>query len=180
MKANDKQLVIALQCGSDPAPFSELYDRFAPHIYRFVYFKIGSVSDAQDIVSEVFLKAWASIIEKKKGVTNFRAFIYTIARNQIVDFYRKKRQQIPIGDMVDEIIIAPMLVEKMQLNYDVEKILKILRTMKDEYRDVLMLRFMDEMSYKEIGQILQKSQVNVRVLSHRALKTLKERIESQL
>ncbi len=176
MKGNNKQLVLKLQFDNDPEAFSELYDRFAEPIYRFIYFKVGSRVDAQDLTSEVFLKAWAAIREKKDGVLNFRAFLYRIARNLVVDFYRAKRQNTSIEAIDPDAIMVSAHIDRIANNQELTVVLKAVRSLKDEYRELIIFRFMDQMSYKEIGQILNKSQVTVRVTMHRAVKTLKKHL----
>ena len=177
MKGNNKQLVLKLQFDGDPEAFSELYDRFAPAIYRFIYFKIGSKVDAQDLTSEVFLKAWAAIREKKDGVLNFRAFVYKIARNLVVDFYRKKRNTTSIDTIEEDRLATDTNIDRIANNQELTSILRSVRSLKDEYRELIIFRYMDEMSYKEIGVILNKSQVAVRVTMHRAVQTLKRHLE---
>tara|TARA_Y100000031_G_C8203653_1_gene377518 strand:- start:574 stop:1146 length:573 start_codon:yes stop_codon:yes gene_type:complete len=176
VKGNNKQLVLKLQFDNDPEAFSELYDRFAEPIYRFIYFKVGSRVDAQDLTSEVFLKAWAAIREKKEGVLNFRAFLYRIARNLVVDFYRAKRQNTSIEAIDPDAIMVSANIDRIANNQELSVVLKAVRSLKDEYRELIIFRFMDQMSYKEIGQILNKSQVTVRVTMHRAVKTLKRHL----
>jgi len=176
VKGNNKQLVLKLQFNNDPEAFSELYDRLAQPIYRFIYFKVGSKADAQDLTSEVFLKAWAAIRERKDGVLNFRAFVYRIARNIVVDFYRKKRDITSIDTIEDDRFVTGSNIEKIANNQELTVVLKAVRSLKDEYRELIIFRYLDEMSYKEIAEIVNKSHVAVRVTMHRAVKTLKKHL----
>lgn len=179
MKSSNKQLVLKLQYNNSPEAFAELYDRCAPHIYRFIYFKVSSKNDAQDLTSECFLRAWAAIREKKEGVEHFRAFLYRIARNLVVDFYRKKRQITSIDDLDEELGVTNHDLERLNSKQDTDRVLETMRGLKDEYRELIIFRFLDEMSYGEIAEILGKSQVSVRVTAHRALNMLKKQLKTE-
>jgi len=172
----EKWLLYQLVSKKDSNAFGELYDMYAPRIYRFIYFKVSSVSDAEDLTAEVFLKTWEYVSEGKE-VKHFAGLLYRIARNRVIDFYRHRSTQ-PTQE-IDETILEKisdqgMAAKKMQEANEVQGVIKNLQKLKDEYREVITLRFIDELSMGEIAEILQKSQISVRVLLHRALKTLKK------
>jgi len=90
-KLNEKKLVYSVRVKKDPSAFAELYDSYVEKIYRFVYFKINSKEEAEDIVSSVFLKVWTYLIEyTEKEIDSFSGLIYRVARNAIIDFYRER------------------------------------------------------------------------------------------
>jgi len=89
---NEKSLLFKLQTKRDPDAFAALYDTYVERIYRFVFFKVGNQTDTEDIVSETFLKTWNYITShKSEEVKSFSGLLYRIARNCIVDYYRKKQ-----------------------------------------------------------------------------------------
>jgi len=88
-KLSEKILLFKLQAKEDPEAFAKLYDIYARRIYSFVFFKVGNREEAEDITSEVFLKAWRYISEKKE-IESFSGLLYKLSRNCIVDLYRKK------------------------------------------------------------------------------------------
>lgn len=159
----------------DPDAFSEIYDLYVSKIYRFIYFKVSSVEEAEDLTSEVFLKTWQYINEGKGEIKHIGALLYRIARNIVIDYYRERAQKEKMNDeLTDDLEIASDELRKLNVNLEMENIEKNLRKLKDEYREVIMLRFIEELSISEIAQVLEKSKGAVRVLIFRALETLKE------
>lgn len=195
----EKKLFWQFRKTKDPDLFGEIYDLYVDSIYRFVYFKVSSREEAQDLTSEVFLKAWQYLAgplrpprfgEASQGsseageaekINNIRAFLYQIARNTVIDFYRKRSQKnvTYINSMAPEEAEriedkSINILEKVKLDSKIEEIKKALEGIKDEYREILILRFIEEMGVGEIADILGKSKNNVRVLIFRALKATKE------
>lgn len=163
----------------DKDAFMQAYDNYVDDIYRFIYFKVGSADEAGDITSQVFLKTWNYIQEDKlESISTLRALIYKIARNCIIDHYRSiKTDKVNIDDEN-----APVELEdtkqdvgrQAEINSDMEEVRRNLDKLKDEYKEILILRYINELSFKEIAKITGKSKSNVRVLSHRALNALRE------
>jgi len=181
MSSNIKEKILLLRLQKrDPEAFAQLYDLYVASIYRFILFKVPTRQDAEDLTSEVFLKTWQYIGEAGNNVGNFRSLLYASARNLVVDFYRRRSQGEMIGD--EEVLLQ--LEDSRQQNFlnqidakaDVKNLESCLRRLKDEYRDVIILRFLDELSISEIAEVLNKSKGSVRVLIHRALKVVKELI----
>src|SRR3989338_645253 len=90
----EKLLLFKLRVGHDPEAYGKLYDLYVSRIYRFIYFKIPTAEEAQDITSEVFLKLW-EYIREGKAVRSVGPLLFQIARNAIVDFYRKRASSGP-------------------------------------------------------------------------------------
>jgi RNA polymerase sigma-70 factor (ECF subfamily) len=162
---------------SDPEAYAQFYDLYVTRIYRFVFFKINSVTDAQDITSDVFLKLWQYIREGKE-IKNLNAFVYIIARNLVIDFYRQKsRQDEPLSETHDNIPDGEIDALKQQImDSEISETLAGLENLKDEYKEVIILKYLDELSNSEIATVLGKSNGSIRVLLHRAMKALRENI----
>jgi len=153
--------------------FGKIYDKYIEKIYRFVYLKVSSGDIAQDICSETFLKGWEYF--KVQKVDNPQAFLYRIARNLVIDHYRQKgraqfvsTENLPIAD--PQIGIE----EKIAITSDIEQIKADLTNLKEDYQNVIIFRYLDDLSIPEISKMMNKSEENCRVLLHRALKALKE------
>ncbi len=179
MKNPFSQKILFLKVkNQDPEAYGQFYDLYVKRIYRFIYFKVNSVSDSQDITSEVFLKLWQYIREGKE-IKNLNAFIYIVARNLVIDFYRQRHQDsLSINDDKAPDIAdsrSDMLKEQM-VDSDLQSTIKGLDRLKDEYKEAIILKYFDELSISEIAEILNKSKGAVRVLLHRALKALKDNI----
>lgn len=167
----------------DKEAFVKAYDLYVDNIYRFIYFKVGSKEEAQDLSSAVFLKAWNHI--QTNSLTDFKtlkALLYKIARNAIIDYYREnsKRSFSSIDDessQTDVMDDQQDLVAKIENAFEFSLVEKKLADLKDEYREIIILRFMEELSIGEIAEILNKSKGNVRILTYRALKALRDLME---
>lgn len=174
----EKWLLYRVQMEQDGDAFAELYSRYIDKIYRFIFFKISNEEEAKDLASDVFLKAWDYLNNRsrEKQIQHFGGFIYRIARNAIIDVYRTRAKNMESSiDSLDE---ARLPVESpqdtMHTQMEAKQLLAVIKKMKQEYQDVLLLRYVEELSISEIAEILEKGQTAVRVTLHRATKKLKE------
>ncbi|MBI5765779.1 RNA polymerase sigma factor [Candidatus Falkowbacteria bacterium] len=179
-----KKILFLKVKNKDKEAYGRFYDLYATRIYRFIFFKINSVSDAQDLTSEVFLKLWQYIKEDKE-IKNLNAFTYMVARNTVIDFYRSKHRKEDSVEEVEESDLAKTLADNRAdplaqqiVNSDLNQVLKGLENLKDEYKEVIILKYLDELSIGEIAEVLNKSRGAVRVLLHRAAKALKETVNA--
>lgn len=166
----------------DREAFTKAYDENVSDIYRFIYFKVGSDEEAKDITSAVFLKTWNHIqTNTLLSAKTLRALFYKIARNAIIDHYREhgKSQVISIEDENTKIDIPVETDEEARLDIerDIEMIRGKLPLLKEEYREIIIMKFINELELEEISDITGKSKGNIRVLTHRALKALKDLVD---
>jgi len=171
----EKKILYRVVVQKNPEAYAELYDRYVEKIYRFVYYKVRSKEEAEDLVSDIFLKCWNYLISQPKaGISSFSGLIYKIARNAIVDVYRNKarNQEYPLEMGFD--IPDTSAIEKLETHLEIEQVLKLIQKLKHEYQEVILLKYVEELSIGEIARILEKSQTSVRVILHRATKKLKE------
>lgn len=174
----EKWLLYQLKTKRDPEVYGELYDLYVTRIYRFIYFKVSSSSDAEDLTAEVFLKTWEYLKERRE-IESFGGLLYKIARNLVIDFYRRRSlKEVGLEQVFAERLSdGGATVEKLINANEALTIINNLRLLKEEYREVLTLRFIDGLDVGEAAEILGKSQIGIRVLTHRALKTLRKLIE---
>jgi RNA polymerase sigma-70 factor, ECF subfamily len=177
-KIEEKLLLYKIK-QNDKAAFIKAYDLYVDQLYRFIYFKVGNREEAEDLCSAMFLKAWHYILKNSlKDHKTLKALLYKISRNLIIDHYRKTngRETMSLDDETGMKIVD----EKQRPNYDLELKADLLVVesklpeLKDEYREVIILRFINELSIKEIAEVLDKSKGNVRILIYRSLNALKE------
>ncbi len=176
----DKEKELLSKIGSgDKEAFGQLYDFYAPKIFRFIRLKVASQVLAEDLTSESFLRIWEYLHDQEKKIEeSFQALLYKIARNLIVDFYkRKSSQEILLDDDFKEFLLKQPAKDEIGLKESAEEIHKALVQLKEEYQNVIILYYIDEFSVPEIAKIMDKSQGAVRVLIHRALKALKKHLE---
>jgi RNA polymerase sigma-70 factor (ECF subfamily) len=180
-KFKNKQTLSRLK-SRDKEVFTEVYDANVADIHRFVYFKIGSREEANDLTSIIFLKTWDHIQKNTlEDAKTLRALLYKVARNAIIDYYRERGSQKPISldDEQNPVDIATDInqSDKIDDDQDLKRIISKLPFLKEEYREIIIMRFINDLSLEEISDISQKSRGNVRVLLHRALTALRELIE---
>ncbi len=158
--------------------FNKIYDQYVEKIYRFVFIKVSSQETAQDLTSETFVRTWETF-QKGETLENPRAYLYQVARNLIIDFYREKAktQTIPDEYIQGEIDPSPGPEEKALQNSNLEQIKGALTNLKDEYQDIIIWHYLDDLKVPEIAKILDKSEDAVRVTLHRALNALKEEVK---
>ena len=175
-KLNEKWLIYQVRVKKNPDAFASLYDLYIEKIYRFVYFKVNNKEEAEDIVSNVFLKVWSYLIEyTEKEIDSFSGLVYKVARNLVIDYYREKGQ-MKKEDLVEaeELPVVEKNYEQAEINLEVEKLMVVIKKMKQDYQEVLLLKYVEELSTAEIAEILNKSQVGVRITLHRAIKKVQE------
>lgn len=185
----DSYLLFRIRTKRDPEAFARIYDRYVEAIYRFAYLKLPGEEEAKDITAETFTKCWQYLSENH-SVTHIRALLYRILRNLIADYYRSKRDQVSLNEVADGSVTlegdSPShSIEGVESDQgsgrrlaearaDLALILKRLERLKEDYRDVLMLRLVDDLPFSVIAEILEKKTGHVRVIFHRGLKALKD------
>jgi RNA polymerase sigma-70 factor, ECF subfamily len=175
-KFEEKIILQQIKKGNQTA-FSRLYDRYQDKIYRFIFFRVSSESLAQDLTSETFIKILQYLMNGKE-IENFQSFAYQTAKNLVIDFYRSRGQEeITLDESISENIsdrqdVSEALDEKFNLNQIEAALTKVV----SPYRDVLVLRFVEDLSFKEIAETLNIKEDNARMLSHRGLKMLRDNL----
>lgn len=174
----EQVLFLRLKKHKDKQAFIQAYDLYIDQIFRFVFFKLGNKEEAEDVTSMVFLKCWNYIYEGNlENHDTLKSLLYKIARNTIIDHYRRNQDKETVSlEAAEEISDDQQNVHEQTItNIDFQSLVKEkLPLLKDEYRDVIILRFINELSVSEIAKVLGKTSGNVRVLVHRALQSLQD------
>lgn len=166
-----KFLALRIYRNRDAKAFDELYDLYWRRLHRYLLTKLPRPEDATEIASEVFLRAWEYMTSSR--VESVTGLVFRIARNLVADFYRTQKTTESIDDH-EALLVAPGSVEKeVMIKNEAEALLVHLNSLKDEYREVIVLRFLNEMDIAEIAEALEKTPNHVRVTLHRALKSLR-------
>lgn len=156
--------------------FSQIYDSYIAKVYRFVLLKVDTSETAEDLCSEVFTRFWRSL-NSKQNIENPQAFIFQIARNMVADHYRENSKIKTVSvDNCPELEEEENLEDQVFFKSDFERIKLALTKIKPEYQDVVFCHYIEDMPVKEIAQIMDKSEGNVRVMLHRGLKALKKEL----
>jgi RNA polymerase sigma-70 factor (ECF subfamily) len=159
--------------------FIKAYDKYAEKILRHIYFRVNDMDLAQDIIQETFFRTWRYISSSDTEIENLKNFLYRVANNLIIDYYRKKyKQPISIEDISEkEIIYEPDQEKQAEQRISKNAAEKYLAEVKEEYRQILIYRYVDDLSIKEISEITGKTPNNIGVIIHRALKALREKMK---
>lgn len=170
----EKQYIKEARKGNKEA-FGALYDHYLPQIYRFVLFKVSRKAEAEDLCHEVFLSAWKNMPGYKDKGFPFSSWLYQIARNAVIDFYRTSKNNVQI-ELVDEnsIQLVQSSQKELDTTLEMEMVRKCLSKIRPDYQDLIIMRFIEEMENDEIAAALDKSEGAVRLMQHRALKDLKD------
>jgi RNA polymerase sigma-70 factor (ECF subfamily) len=186
-KFKDRKAVSKLR-SHDREAFVKAYDDNIKDIHRFVYFKIGKKEEADDLSSMIFLKAWNHIQNNTlEDAKTLRALLYKIARNTIIDFYRDSGNKIN-ASLDDENRPIDIMAEgedqiDRQAKIDQAANLSLIKSklplLKEEYRELIIMKFINDLSLEEISDISGKSRGSVRVSLHRALNALRELVEEE-
>lgn len=179
----DHYLLYRVRAKRDAEAFGRLYDQYVTSIYRFVYLKVPTREIAEDVTSETFLRFWQAVLDAQ-DILNIRAYLYRIARNLVVDYYRKQESTEPISGSVTfldeqtssynegELSDRSRNARLIEARADLQIVLERIGRLKEDYQDVLKLRLIDGLAFGDIAKIIGKSAGNVRVIYHRALKAL--------
>lgn len=155
----------------------EVYEAHAEQIYKFIFFKVGNREDAEDITSQVFIKA-ASTLDIEQDERTKLAWLYQVARTTVTDFWRQYYKGPTSSlDQMEEVTPLHLAAAPTRLgdvpdddiNLAAEKIKAILSVLPDNYQKVLQLRFLQGCSLKETAAAMQITEANAKVLQHRAL-----------
>lgn len=150
--------------------FIDLYDAYFDDVYRYVFVKTGNKWDAEDIVSEVFRKAYESWARRNDSA-NPKAWIMAIARNTVIDFYRKKKSLL-VGEEIDSYLTPVPFEDPFEESKEMECLKKSLNHLSKDDLEVTNLRYFADMKYKEIALILKKTEESLRVKSNRITKKI--------
>ncbi|OGI62240.1 hypothetical protein A2645_01430 [Candidatus Nomurabacteria bacterium RIFCSPHIGHO2_01_FULL_39_9] len=157
--------------------FLAAYDKYSKNILRHIYFRVSDEKVAEDLTAEVFLKAWRYIANGEE-VLNFKAFLYRIANNLIIDFYRTRKENLSLEALEEDNEIAIEEKNVFQSICDEDLTACALKELDTETRQIIMFRYIDDLSVKEISEVTNKTTNNISVIIHRGLKKLKEIINN--
>ena len=169
----EKEIQYIEQCQQgNMEKFAKLYDKYAQAIYNFIYYKTMHKQTAEDITSLTFFKAMDKI-ETFNSKDNFKAWLYKIARNSVIDHYRTSKATTnieTIWDISDQQSIVQQVDDKIKL----DKVSTYLENFNKKQREIIMMRLWDGLSYQEIALITGQSEDNCRILVSRGLKKIKQ------
>lgn len=165
-------LVMRVQQG-DVDSFARLYDIFITPVYRYIYYKVNPV-EVEDLTELVFLKIWENIQKYQKGAYSFSAWVFRIARNLVIDHYRLFKDTAELTDQYadEREHVSPKVRAEESLTKEHLKL--ALNKLQNAHREILLLKFMEDLSNEEIAAMLDKTEGSLRIMQFRALKALRK------
>ncbi len=167
------------------ARFLKAFDEYNDALFRHAFLRISNREKAVDLVHDTFTKVWAYL---KNGyeIDNFRPFLYKVLNNLIIDEYRRRKESsldaLLEMEGVDEGSFSELTestAEALAATIDGKKAFELLERLPDQYREVIILRFVDQLGPREISELIEESENVVSVRIHRGLKMLRQGIEAQ-
>ena len=149
--------------------FISVYDEYAEAIYRHCFFRVSSEEQAQDLMQDTFLKTWNYLCNGNE-VQNMRALLYRTANNLIIDYYRKKKSLSLDAILENAPDPAAESTTKMNERHEAAFVISCLSQLDEDCRQVITMRYVDELPVKEIASILEEKENTVSVRLHRGLK----------
>lgn len=163
--------------------FLEAFEEYSEALFRHAAIRISNRERSIDVVHDTFTKVW-SYIRAGHQIDSYRSFLYKVLNNLIIDEYRKKKEAsldaLLEAEGVDEGSfpeLSESTVEALAATIDGRKAFDLLEKLPEEYREVLIFRFVDELGPKEIAALIEESENVVSVRIHRGLKLLRNKIE---
>lgn len=175
-----QELVTRAQKGEGDA-FGQLYDIYIDQLFRYITFRVAE-EDREDLTELVFLKAWESIAEYRRGTAPFSSWLFKIAHNIVVDHYRttemRRNATSSLSEAVPETRRDYATIDRTHRRLEREIIQDALQKIPEDYRTILILKYINDLSYEEIEHIMERGYAALRVLQYRALKALKKELST--
>lgn len=158
----------------DGAAFAELYDKHVVRVYRHIYYLVNDTRETEDLTAQTFLKAWEAVGRYKERGAPFVAWLLRIAHNLTVSHLRAKRDHGVLEDVHIDVKMDRNPEQALEQSTDEKSVRDAVLKLREEQRQVIMLRFVEELDYREVAEVIGKSVPAVRVIQHRALGNLRK------
>lgn len=158
----------------DAVAFGVLYERYLDRVYRYIAYRTTSTAVAEDLTSEVFLNAWKSIERYEDRGYSFSTWLLRLAHNEVTDHYRTHRSNVSLSENNSHRSSLPEPGFFVEIQGERADLLRAVHQLPEEWRQIILLRFVEELPFEEIAVILGKSSGACRVIQHRALARLRE------
>src|SRR5579872_2968563 len=148
--------LLAEAAKADSNAFAELYERYYPRVYRYVYHRLGNPADAEDVTALIFMKTLEALPSYRRQRNGFAPWIFRISSNAVVDYYRRQRKQAPLGSLEPRGVSGDPLDDVLGAEQRRE-LQRLVEHLSPEQRDVVLLRYAADLTFSEIAATLQKN-----------------------
>lgn len=178
MLENEENFIRRAAAGDSEA-FGLLYDQYHPQIYRFVFLKVSSKEDAEDLTHQIFMNAWEHVDGYRHQGFPFSSWLYRIARNAVIDHYRTRKEKVSLEDADPEMFaLGENIQDDVGHVLEFERVREAITKLSSLHQDVIIMRFVEELAIREVAAALKKSEGAIKLLQHRAILEL-QRILSE-
>ncbi len=161
----------------DANAFAALYDMHVVRVYRHIYYLVNDSREAEDLTAQTYLKAWEAIDRYKERGAPFVAWLLRIAHNLTISYLRGRRDHRTLEETFIDQKLHRNPEEALEQSSDEDSVRAAILHLREEQRQVIILRFVEEMDYREVAAVIGKSVPAVRVIQHRALTNLRKIIQ---
>ena len=172
---NLEQTLRQAQAGSQTA-LADLYNTYFERIYRFIFYRVSHKETAEDLTEDVFVKIFKKLRDLEQ-LGAFEGWLFQIARNQVIDYYRRKKQTVPLEEIENTLEYETNIVDIVNLKTEQAVFIKLLKELTPEQQQVIKLKFLEDIDNDIIAEMMNKTEGAIRVIQHRAIAKLKELID---
>jgi RNA polymerase sigma-70 factor (ECF subfamily) len=179
---SEEENLVKRAADGETEAFGILYSQHLDAIYRYIYFRVGIIEESEDLTETVFLKAWEALPGYRSFGFPFSSWLYKIAHNIVVDFHRKQKHN---HSTLDETELKITLNEdpsstlsQVISKEEMKQLAVAVSRLPEDQQQIIVLRFIEGLSHKEISQIIKKGEGACRMLQHRALMSLNKLINN--
>ncbi len=159
----------------DPSAFGQLYERYIDRIYSYIYYRVGDAREAEDLTARVFFRALARIGAYKQRGAPFISWLYRIAHNLVANWHRDRgrRNEVSLDVLLDLHAAEGPQQHSVERDEEDRALLEAIRHLPEDRQQILILKFVEDLTNAEIGEILGRSEGAIKSLYHRTLLELR-------
>lgn len=171
-----EQTLRQAKAGQDAA-LTTLYNTYFERIYRFIFYRVSHKETAEDLTEDVFVKLFKKLKNLEQPAA-FEGWLFQIARNRVIDYYRAKKQLVPLEEVENTLEYETNIVDIVNLKTEQIVFIKLLKELSPEQQQVIKLKFLEDIDNNIIAHMMNKTEGAIRVIQHRAIAKLKELIDN--
>ncbi len=172
----DERTLVDRAIKRDKEAYGALYDRHVVRVYRHIYYMLGNPAEAEDLTAQAFLQGWQAIERYQVRGAPFVSWLLRIAHNLGVSYLRSRKEASELPETLVDHDRYGSPEDTLQRHVETDRVREAIMRLRDEHRQVIILRFVEDLEYKEVAQIVGKSVAAVRVIQHRALNALRKQM----
>ncbi len=176
LSGNNESELISLASAGDSEAFGALYEKYIDQIYNYIYYRTSNGKDAEDLCSRVFIRALNHIERYEDRGYPFSAWLYRIAHNLVVNWYRDmdRSDEISLSEQYPPPTIAGNVEDRIEKVDEKEALLQVIATLPEDRKELLILKHVEGLTNAEIGEIMDRTEGAIKALYHRTLETLRD------